>query len=661
MAQNDSSNPALEGNQSINSSSGADTLTGGLGNDTINGARGNDIIRGDGGVQGTWHFETFDYNFSTAAGQAFNIESGVRTGSGYVSDFNVTTLTNTVRGTTGDPNDFGIVYTSTLNTTLGGTYRIDLRSDDGSTVQIFDSAGNALTFNNQTGGALDYLNNDFHQASTNRFGTVQLDPNETYTIQLRYWENAGQDILAATISGPDTGGVTQDLIDSPMIGLPPGPDYSVTGVPAGVEGNDVLSGGGGRDTIFGDGGDDTISGGGGNDVVDGGTGNDQIDGDGGRDSILGGAGNDTISGGAANDTLDGGDGNDVIDGDGGRDSMLGGAGDDTLSGGNERDTLEGGAGNDVLNGDADRDSLIGGDGDDTLDGGASDDILTGGTGDDTYVCTAGSGDDTITDFNDGNTGSDTDGTQTNNDFIDLSAYYTNLNEIRADLEDDNILNQSVGDFSDNTALGGSITFTSTAREGLTFDNTNVACFTRGTLIHTTRGCIPVEQIRPGERVQTRDSGVQEVRWAGSKSVPARDKFAPILIRQGALGNSRDLLVSPQHRMLLQGWGPELVTGETEVLAAAKMLVDGRRITRKQGGMVEYFHILFDRHEIILAEDCWSESFHPGDRAMGALSEDARHEIFALFPELRRDGLDSYGADARRTLKQHEARLCQHAA
>ena len=562
MAQNDSSNPALEGNQSINSSSGADTLTGGLGNDTINGARGNDIIRGDGGVQGTWHFETFDYNFSTAAGQAFDIESGVRTGSGYVSDFNVTTLTNTVRGTTGDPNDFGIVYTSTLNTTLGGTYRIDLRSDDGSTVQIFDSAGNALTFNNQTRGALDYLNNDFHQASTNRFGTVQLDPNETYTIQLRYWENAGQDILAATISGPDTGGVTQDLIDSPMIGLPPGPDYSVTGVPAGVEGNDALSGGGGRDTIVGDGGDDTISGGGGNDVVD---------------------------------------------------------------------------------------------------GGASDDILTGGTGDDTYVCTAGSGDDTITDFNDGNTGSDTDGTQTNNDFIDLSAYYTNLNEIRADLEDDNILNQSVGDFSDNTALGGSITFTSTAREGLTFDNTNVACFTRGTLIHTTRGCIPVEQIRPGERVQTRDSGVQEVRWAGSKSVPARDKFAPILIRQGALGNSRDLLVSPQHRMLLQGWGPELVTGETEVLAAAKMLVDGRRITRKQGGMVEYFHILFDRHEIILAEDCWSESFHPGDRAMGALSEDARHEIFALFPELRRDGLDSYGADARRTLKQHEARLCQHAA
>lgn len=598
MAQNDSSNPALEGNQTINATSGADTLTGGLGNDTINGAAGNDVIRGDGGVQGTWHFETFDYNFSTAAGQAFDIESGVRTGSGYVSDFNVTNLTNTVRGSTGDPNDFGVVYTSTLNTTLGGTYRIDLRSDDGSTVQIFDSAGNALTFNNQTGGALDYLNNDFHQASTNRFGTVQLDPNETYTIQVRYWENAGQDVLAATISGPDTGGVTQDLINSPMIGLPPGPDFSVTGVPAGVEGNDVLSGGGGRDTIFGDGG---------------------------RDSILGGAGNDTISGGNRADTIDGGADDDVIDGDGGRDSLLGG------------------------------------DGNDTLDGGGANDILTGGDGDDTFVYTAGSGNDTITDFNAGNTGSDTDGTQTNNDFIDLSAYYTNLNEIRADLEDDNILNQSVGDFSDNTALGGSITFTGTAREGLTFDNTNVVCFTRCTLIHTARGCIPVEQIRPGERVQTRDSGVQEVRWVGSKSVPARNKFAPILIRKGALGNSRDLRVSPQHRMLLQGWGPELITGETEVLAAAKMLIDGRSVIRQEGGMVEYFHILFDRHEIILAEDCWSESFQPGDMAIGALAEAARGEIYALFPELRAGGLDSYGADARRSLKQHEALLCQQAA
>ncbi|MEP3786733.1 hypothetical protein [Ascidiaceihabitans sp.] len=108
-----------------------------------------------------------------------------------MSDFNEGGLTNSVRGTTGNPEDFGVVYTSTLNTTAGGTYRLTMASDDGSTIQIFDSAGNPVSFANQTVGTLDYLNNDFDQPTTTRFGDVVLDPNETYTVQNRYWENLG--------------------------------------------------------------------------------------------------------------------------------------------------------------------------------------------------------------------------------------------------------------------------------------------------------------------------------------------------------------------------------------------------------------------------------------------------------------------------------------
>ncbi|MEP3917467.1 hypothetical protein [Ascidiaceihabitans sp.] len=112
-----------------------------------------------------------------------------------MSDFNEGGLTNSVRGTTGNPEDFGVIYTSTLNTTAGGTYRLTTASDDGSTIQIFDSAGNPVSFANQTGGTLDYLNNDFDQPTTTRFGDVVLDPNETYTIQIRYWENPGGYII----------------------------------------------------------------------------------------------------------------------------------------------------------------------------------------------------------------------------------------------------------------------------------------------------------------------------------------------------------------------------------------------------------------------------------------------------------------------------------
>jgi hypothetical protein len=295
-----------------------------------------------------------------------------------------------------------------------------------------------------------------------------------------------------------------------------------------------------------------------------------------------------------------------------------------------------------------------------LIGGAGNDSLTGGQGNDVFRYSAGQGNDTITDFNKGGTGSSTDGNSANNDFLDLTDFYTNLSELRDDLSDDGILNQSVGDYSDNDALNGSITLQGATRDDLTTDTTGVVCFTRGTLMHTARGLLPIEQIREGDRVQTRDSGLQTVRWAGSRTVQAKGTLAPILIRKGVLGNDRDLRVSPQHRMLLWGWQAELITGESEVLAPARTLIDGQGILQQPGGLVSYHHILFDRHEIVLSDNCWSESFQPGALALDALSRAARDEVLSLFPELRHSAA-GYGPDARLSVRAHEAAVIRRAA
>ncbi len=545
MVTNSNTNPATQDDQTFTGTSGTDTLSGGHGDDTLTGAGSNDILAGDGPVPGAWHYETYDRNFSSAAGQAFDIETAgsTRTAAGYVTDFNEGGLTNTVRGTTGNPEDFGVIYTSTINTVLGGTYRFATRSDDGSTLQIIDSTGNPLNFANQTGGTLNYMNNDFHQGATTRFGDVVLDPNETYTVQIRYWENRGGDVLSATVSGPDTGGATQNLLTSPMLGLPPEAGYSVTGIPFGVEGDDSIDGGAGSDTITGNGGDDT---------------------------------------------------------------------------------------------------LIGGTGADSL---------TGGDGDDTYVFNSGDGVDTITDFNAGNTGSITDGDQTNNDFVDLSDFYTDLTELRNDFLDDGVLNQSIGSFGDNTAIGGSLELTGIAATDLTFDNTNVVCFERTTLITAATGQRMIGDIKPGDQVITRDNGLQTVRWVGSRTVAGKGHLAPVLILKGMLGNTRDLLVSPQHRMLLQGWQSDLLCGETEVLAAAKMLVNDRSIRQIKCNEITYVHLLFDEHEIIMAEGCWSESYHPSKENIDALDHAARDELLSMFPELEHTPLF---ASARTSVKAHEA-------
>jgi len=190
-------------------------------------------------------------------------------------------------------------------------------------------------------------------------------------------------------------------------------------------------------------------------------------------------------------------------------------------------------------------------------------------------------------------------------------------------------------------------------------NDTPICFVSGTFIKTQSGERPVEELSAGDMVLTMDHGYQPIRWIGSSKRPATGDLAPILIRKGALGNTRDLRVSPQHRMLLSGWQAEVLFGEREVLATAKSLVNDYSILREEGGEVEYFHMLFDTHEIVYAEGAPSESFHPGAEGWKALDMPTRNEILELFPQLANGNFDSYGPSARASLKYKEGSLLSH--
>lgn len=182
------------------------------------------------------------------------------------------------------------------------------------------------------------------------------------------------------------------------------------------------------------------------------------------------------------------------------------------------------------------------------------------------------------------------------------------------------------------------------------------CFTDGAMIETARGPQPVEALRTGDMIRTLDHGLQPLRWIGSRTVAAVGAFAPVVFSVGALGNIRPMRLSQQHRVLLSGWQVELVSGEAEALTAARNLVNGHDITIRTGGQVTYYHLLFDRHEIIYADGIPSESFHPGDAAWSMLSEPSRLEILGLFPGLQVFGLPFYGSVTRPVLRAHETRL-----
>lgn len=163
------------------------------------------------------------------------------------------------------------------------------------------------------------------------------------------------------------------------------------------------------------------------------------------------------------------------------------------------------------------------------------------------------------------------------------------------------------------------------------------------LILTNRGEVPVESLSVGDRVMTRDNGLQEIRWIDSCAVTAaglarKPRLRPIRIRAGALGDSMpssDLLVSPQHRILVRSKSAQRMFGANEILVAAKQLLplDGIEVAEDIGG-VEYFHILLDRHEVILSIGVETESLYTGPEALKAVGPAAREEIFTLFPELR---------------------------
>ncbi len=169
----------------------------------------------------------------------------------------------------------------------------------------------------------------------------------------------------------------------------------------------------------------------------------------------------------------------------------------------------------------------------------------------------------------------------------------------------------------------------------------VPCFTPGTRIETPDGGRAVEALRAGDTVLTLDNGSQALTWVGRTEVWAErlrrhPAFRPIHIRADAFGPGRpcrDMLVSPQHRILVSGWQAEVHFGEREALVAALHLVNGSSVTRAWDVTeTAYVHLACARHEILISDGLPTESFNPGPMVLPALPEGARAQLRALFPD-----------------------------
>ncbi|MES2549333.1 MAG: Hint domain-containing protein, partial [Pseudomonadota bacterium] len=160
----------------------------------------------------------------------------------------------------------------------------------------------------------------------------------------------------------------------------------------------------------------------------------------------------------------------------------------------------------------------------------------------------------------------------------------------------------------------------------------------------------MEFIAAGDRVVTRDNGIQPVRWVGKTQMFLHDFQAdphllPVFIQQGSLGKGlpeRDMMVSPNHRILVANNRTSVRFAEREVLVAAKHLA-AQGVHTVQSSGTTYIHFMCERHEVVLSNGVWTETFHPEDNSLKGIGNAQRLEIFEIFPELKTEaGRAAYG-------------------
>ena len=167
------------------------------------------------------------------------------------------------------------------------------------------------------------------------------------------------------------------------------------------------------------------------------------------------------------------------------------------------------------------------------------------------------------------------------------------------------------------------------------------CFTAGTLIRTPDGSRKIETLSVGDEVLTLDGTTKPLRWIGrrafsSDEIAQNPKLRPIRITTGSLGPKlpmQDLLVSRQHRVLVQSEISHRMFGQSEVLVPAiKLTALPGIFIDESAQQIEYFHLLFDAHEVIYAEGAPAESLYLGSQTVKAFSDEARAEIETIFPD-----------------------------
>lgn len=183
-----------------------------------------------------------------------------------------------------------------------------------------------------------------------------------------------------------------------------------------------------------------------------------------------------------------------------------------------------------------------------------------------------------------------------------------------------------------------------------FEATSSA-FARGTLISTPHGPVAVEDLYPGDLIDTIDGDPQPMVWIGSTSyVPAQalpTSSLKGLIRllsdmHSKAGTMGDLLLGQNARLLQISPALEQSIGVRAVLTPVRDLEDGHAaFSVSPPSPVRLFHLRLPKHAAIYANSRAVETYHPGKGVEDQLGANMRTLFLSLFPDI--NNFEDFGA------------------
>ncbi len=161
-------------------------------------------------------------------------------------------------------------------------------------------------------------------------------------------------------------------------------------------------------------------------------------------------------------------------------------------------------------------------------------------------------------------------------------------------------------------------------------------------VRTPCGPRRIENVRKGDLIVTRDSGLQPVKMVFSKTFQKSDLaadpgLAPVRLRPRALGPmmpQQDLLVAPGHKILVPGYRLADVPDNSARLIAARDIAEksDAAFADRNVEEVTFYSIVFEQHQIFCVNGLPVESYLPRKDTIGALDKTVQGDLQELFKD-----------------------------